>query len=241
MQLHTLSLVLLGLHLLADFHLQGEMLAREKRQRLAALLLHGLVYSACMALPLMWDTSLWPITLVLSASHLLVDAIKGKAWHEAGEQKEILLFFADQGLHLVMLVLCCQVFFANQASSFLPNINREAVKWAVLLLLITKPANITMKLVLARFASLGQAGDTAHTSPVPGAGALIGSLERVLVAILLGLTQFAAIGLVFTAKSIARFDRIAKDQGFAEYYLIGSLLSLLLVIAAWLVLFSWIA
>ena len=42
--------------------------------------------------------------------------------------------------------------------------------------------------------------------------------------------QFAAIGLVFTAKSIARFDRISKDQGFAEYYLIGSLFSIISVL-----------
>ena len=42
--------------------------------------------------------------------------------------------------------------------------------------------------------------------------------------------QYSAVGLVLTAKSIARksiarYDRISKDQSFAEYYLLGTLLS----------------
>ena len=48
--------------------------------------------------------------------------------------------------------------------------------------------------------------------------------------ILLHMGQYAMIGLVLTAKSIARFKRIQQDQGFAEYYLIGTLLSTLISI-----------
>ncbi|HGA3551072.1 TPA: DUF3307 domain-containing protein [Streptococcus agalactiae] len=45
------------------------------------------------------------------------------------------------------------------------------------------------------------------------------------------------IGLVFTAKSIARYDKISKSQVFAEYYLIGSLFSIISVlITHWLLL-----
>ncbi len=35
---------------------------------------------------------------------------------------------------------------------------------------------------------------------------------------------------MFTAKSIARYDKIAKNQAFAEYYLIGSLFSIICVL-----------
>lgn len=63
-----------------------------------------------------------------------------------------------------------------------------------------------------------------------GAGALIGTLERVISFALLISGQIAVIGLIFTAKSIARFDRIQKDQRFAEYYLIGSLSSLIICV-----------
>jgi hypothetical protein len=44
------------------------------------------------------------------------------------------------------------------------------------------------------------------------------------------LKQYAAIGLIFTAKSITRYDKIAKDPAFAEYYLVGTLFSLLISI-----------
>lgn len=57
------------------------------------------------------------------------------------------------------------------------------------------------------------------------AGALIGFMERLIIIIFLSLQQYAAIGLVLTAKSIVRYDRISKDQEFSEYYLIGTLYS----------------
>lgn len=41
----------------------------------------------------------------------------------------------------------------------------------------------------------------------------------------ISLEQYSAVGLVLTAKSIARYDRITKEQDFAEYYLLGTLLS----------------
>ena len=43
--------------------------------------------------------------------------------------------------------------------------------------------------------------------------------------IFISIGQYSAIGLVLTAKSIARYDKIAKDPEFAEYYLLGTLLS----------------
>lgn len=62
------------------------------------------------------------------------------------------------------------------------------------------------------------------------AGSLIGTLERLLIAIMMLLGQYAAIGLIFTAKSITRYDRISKDPSFAEYYLVGTLMSALFAI-----------
>ncbi|GMA43371.1 hypothetical protein GCM10025853_08280 [Tetragenococcus halophilus subsp. halophilus DSM 20339] len=49
--------------------------------------------------------------------------------------------------------------------------------------------------------------------------------------------QYAAIGFVLTAKSIARYNKIAEDPKFAEYYLLGTLLSSLLVIASFTIIF----
>lgn len=71
-----------------------------------------------------------------------------------------------------------------------------------------------------------------------GAGATIGILERIVIGVCMIMGQFASIGLVFTAQSIARYNKISESPAFAEYYLIGSLFSILSVfIAAWICFF----
>ncbi len=62
-------------------------------------------------------------------------------------------------------------------------------------------------------------------------------LERLIIVIFLSINQYSAIGLVLTAKSIARYDRISNDQAFAEYYLLGTLLSTIMVIVTYLLVF----
>lgn len=75
------------------------------------------------------------------------------------------------------------------------------------------------------------------TETIQGAGANIGTLERILAALLLSVDQYAALGIIFTAKSITRYDKISKDPAFAEYYLIGTLFSIFAVILTYLVIF----
>ncbi|MDU0431269.1 hypothetical protein QVA60_12760, partial [Staphylococcus chromogenes] len=70
-----------------------------------------------------------------------------------------------------------------------------------------------------------------------GAGAMIGTLERIVIGICMVMGQYASIGLVFTAKSIARYNKISESPAFAEYYLIGSLFSILSVFLAYWICF----
>lgn len=66
-------------------------------------------------------------------------------------------------------------------------------------------------------------------SGVEGAGALIGFLERALTLTFVLANQYTALGLVLTAKSIARHEEL-KKKDFAEYYLIGTLSSVLFAV-----------
>lgn len=100
------------------------------------------------------------------------------------------------------------------------------------IILITKPVNIVFKLFFNKY----QVTEGEEELTVTGAGALIGQLERLIMGIFLLMGQFTAIGLVFTAKSIARYDKISKSQAFAEYYLIGSLFSIISVLLAYILL-----
>ena len=60
-------------------------------------------------------------------------------------------------------------------------------------------------------------------------GRAIGVLERALILTLVLLGQFGALGLVVAAKALARFKAL-EDRDFAEYFLIGTLASLLLAL-----------
>ena len=59
------------------------------------------------------------------------------------------------------------------------------------------------------------------------AGLTIGVLERIFTLTFVLTGQYTAIALIFTAKSIARFEEL-KDRRFSEYYLIGTLSSILI-------------
>ena len=39
----------------------------------------------------------------------------------------------------------------------------------------------------------------------------------------IAMNQYTAMGMVLTAKSIARYDQITREQTFAEYYLIDAM------------------
>ena len=82
--------------------------------------------------------------------------------------------------------------------------------------------------VLHPFAQLVRG--TEDTPGMESAGRYIGWLERALLYGLIVLGSPDAAAVVVAAKSIARFPSFSKEQ-FAEYYLIGTLLSLLIAAA----------
>lgn len=61
------------------------------------------------------------------------------------------------------------------------------------------------------------------------AGAVIGVLERIFTVTLVLLGQYSAVAIVFAAKSIVRFGE-ARERRFAEYYLVGTLSSILVAV-----------
>lgn len=150
---------------------------------------------------------------------------------------EGIAFLVDQALHLFAIVILYQQIGGNlstlsplaQAPSFV-----YFSQQLLFLITVTKPVNIIFKLFFSKYQVVEEAIETEQT--ISGAGALIGQLERLIMGILLLLGQFTAIGLVFTAKSIARYDKISKSQAFAEYYLIGSLFSIISVLVLYVLL-----
>ena len=79
--------------------------------------------------------------------------------------------------------------------------------------------HLFVKFILRKF-------DLPEGSGLEKAGAMIGYLERALILTFILVKEYMAIGLVLTAKSITRFEEL-KDRSFSEYFLIGTLSSVL--------------
>lgn len=213
-------------HVLADFQLQSQRMADLKSRRLKFLILHlGIV-----ALPLLILALILPQYLVFFGlvwlSHAAIDFLKYKSnsWVES-HQLDRTAFLVDQALHgAVILIL--YLLFAGKSGlpSWLPY---PLVQAAFFLVLTGKPINVVFKLFFSKY----QAGQDDQET-IAGAGAMIGILERLIMALSLIFGQFTSIGLIFTAKSIARYNKISESQAFAEYYLIGSLFSMISVLLA---------
>jgi hypothetical protein len=69
-----------------------------------------------------------------------------------------------------------------------------------------------------------------QNEPEDKMGAFIGTLERILTILLVGLESYTAVGFVVTMKSIARYDRVQREKAFAEYFLAGTMLSMLIAL-----------
>ncbi|HQJ33055.1 MAG TPA: hypothetical protein PLO13_06820 [Anaerolineaceae bacterium] len=139
--------------------------------------------------------------------------------------------------------------------------------WLTLLLLIWKPGNISLDILFEKYSSAAkeenrrldqkasqeqqsveltdnnqpsdqQKNNQADSSEVEGAGAWVGTFERIIMVLFASLGQYAAMGLLIAAKSMARYDKISKSSAFAEYYLIGTLYSVLFALVAYLFVFK---
>lgn len=71
-----------------------------------------------------------------------------------------------------------------------------------------------------------EADDAGQIGGLADAGLRIGWLERFLMLSAFLVQAWAALGLVLAAKSVFRFEDLRKGRRHAEYFLIGTLVSL---------------
>ncbi len=207
MKLSDITILFLIIHFVADFYLLSIWLGAEKESKDKALAWHTVVYATVMLLSalaltlIQGDPRMMWAGLTLSSLHAaaaLLKQIISKTKRMEKPNAQAWLYLSDQ-----LLLILCAVFITNRFTAALP-IPGLTLRWILLLSLIHKPANVSFKKMLSKYEASGDAG---KPDTLPGAGAVIGSLERVLCAIFIGLGQYASIGLIYTAKSIARFKR----------------------------------
>jgi len=102
-------------------------------------------------------------------------------------------------------------------------------------LLVSNEANHLLRMLLAglRVGPQAGAGDTSSMTAADrreyNTGRVIGILERIIIYVAVLTGEIAAIGLVLAVKGFARFKEM-DHRPFAEYVLVGTLLSLLLAV-----------
>lgn len=238
----TLLAVLLA-HVLADFPLQTDSLVKAKNDGAKGFLTHGAIHFATVnvALLLFAHITLWslPTQSILVAYvllHVALDYMKQLYLRVRQVPDSTGPFVVDQALHVLTAVA---VTWALTRVSW--GEVRAAAFWTdrmrqdVLLVAVTYAAVIFAGGYLVR--SMTRSLTEEMTAPagedkdaLRNAGLYIGWLERFLVLTALLVQSPAMIGLILTGKSIARLGEL-KGPKFAEYFLIGTFLSLSLAIS----------
>jgi len=220
MDIYLIKLIIA--HLIGDFFLQPNAWVKEKeikKLKSTKLYLHIAVHIVLIFL-IFLSFGVWKVALLIGLIHFVIDALKLLLQTSKNAR---LLFFIDQVLHFISIVVVWHLFYKGSLDiSFL----NETKTWIFIsgALFLTMPTSITMRVIIARWIP-----DNQPDSPksLQNAGKYIGILERVLIFVFILTNHFEAVGFLLAAKSIFRFGDLkeAHDLKLTEYVLIGTLLS----------------
>ncbi|WP_374432537.1 DUF3307 domain-containing protein [Tabrizicola sp.] len=238
-------IALLFAHTLADFVLQSDWMVASKRNPLA-LGLHGLIVGATAVAA---TGTVHPALLALALVHVGIDVGKLILTSQWKGSAGFGPFMIDQALHLVSLValtLWLPDLWAN--GLWAPGAITTGDDGGILgtgfwseeiavpvsqlpalmvlmtgLILATRAGGFAVGLLMEPFAPHLGKGDASKS--LPGAGRVIGYLERGLIFALVLFGQAQGVGLLIAAKSILRFGAVKDDRRLSEYVIIGTLAS----------------
>jgi Protein of unknown function (DUF3307) len=235
-------------HLLTDFVFQTSHLVQQKKNGHAVgYFKHGAVHYLCavlaaalflpgVALSLRFQVTLIALTLV----HLSIDFCKIQFAKSHPFADGAIAFVVDQVVHFITIVLAAcwieRTPLASIARAGLQALREQSNRILFLLvvyLLVIFACGYLIRFVtkpMMRHIAMGKQ-HTPNSPPgetpaqLSNAGMYIGWLERFMVLTALLLHSPATVGLIIAAKSIARYPQFHREQ-FAEYFLIGTLLSI---------------
>jgi hypothetical protein len=244
--MQTLARAILALylaHLLADFSLQSTSIVKDKKAgKTAAYLKHGFIH--CLASVVITglfivgssrSLRLYVVILGLAVTHLVIDGVKVALTKAQLIADDAMAFVLDQILHLLTVSVAAWIFVGSPPIS---DLFAEFGKFRtfgnrVLFLVVVYVGVIFAGGYLIRFLTkplmLDKPESSEETNSLRNAGLYIGWLERFLVLTAILLQSPEAAGLILAAKSIARYPEL-KSVKFAEYFLIGTLLSISLAV-----------
>ncbi len=252
-------ILLVFAHTLADYVFQWPALVERKRSEdLRAYFFHVLVFFVFAGLfTFAWLDWRWTVVIaVLTIVHGIQDWVK-IFWQK---KKPAIGFWLESGdlvLHLSMIVGAVILF-----ASFIPEVNKSSILKTIYaqnifleialygsaFAFIIRGGTALVRSLLDQIGKMppkqshliGFLSDSEAEESTNGGGKeynvgrVIGNLERALLLIFTIAGNYAAIGFVIAAKSVARFKDL-EDHNFAEYYLVGTLISTFIAIITGLV------
>jgi hypothetical protein len=242
-----LFLTVLLAHLLGDFPLQSSRMVRAEHQRVRAYLAHGaihlLVLVVCVAgfsrLELLTSFWFWMAACAYIAIHLGIDRAKQGLVNTAKLADSATVFLLDQVLHVCTIIALAWCLIRPTWATLRSQLSWSAATGekvleagVVYVVVIFAGGYLIRYLTRNLSAGIKKPGETAEQ--VENAGMYIGWLERFLVVTAILVQSPSMVGLILTGKSIARFPEL--KERFAEYFLIGTLLSIGLAVLGGLVL-----
>ncbi len=232
--MYYLFIILLTAHVFTDYLFQNDRMVEQKRNgNKFAIFSHSGLYtivSVFLILPwLSFDKILGII--IISLLHGFIDILKTWILNKT-KRIQFEVEVLDQIIHIftiwvVVIILARNMSIGESQLKFLSFINHPYyflfLIYMSAVVFLTRGANIFIKLLFEKVKK-------AKNKKIDKTGRLIGNLERLLIFIMILSNQWAAIGFIITAKSIARFENIKEKKQFAEYYIIGTLSSTLIAI-----------
>ena len=224
-----LALTLLAAHLMGDFVLQTEQMARGKR-RPGWLFLHvAIIVVLSYALVGHWFSFLIP--LVIGVSHAIIDSIKARVPGGAT------VFVIDQLAHFAVIgAIALFASFFGTVSFWTVLFGKTY--WVILAFVCGVILTVRTGGLLVGFwvqpylEEMRAAGAQPETTfklirGLTNGGRLIGQWERALIFLFVGMGLPGSVGFLVAAKSIFRFGELKERENRmeAEYITIGTLMS----------------
>jgi hypothetical protein len=221
-------------HIVADYVLQWDGLARWKSERLSGVIVHGgivLVVTWLLSLP--YTREWWPYALLIGLTHTLIDALRTRVGRVSG-RTALGLFLLDQALHLAIILAMLSLSGYLVQGQIVEAVVHQAQDVRLLTFLIgytfiTMPAGI-----IVRFLVQGLVAST-EAEALPSTNKYIGILERGLMTTLVIVGQFALIPLVAAPRLVCDGPRV-RENGMTSSYVAELLASAAAAIAVGLAL-----
>ena len=242
LQLSSALLAILLAYFAADSVLQFNRQAFNGKTPFVRSLIYGLIHFGFLLLSLaIFDRAalepsgrqLWIIGYLVVAALIDYGQIKIAAAYEG--QDVLWLYLGAQILHvctvLILVLLLIGISSPTIATivDFFDSIGNKALSALTIYVGTVFAGGFLIPQLTRPLADHIRRSEVAKGG-LPNAGMYIGWLERFLIVTAVLMQSPPTVGLILAGKSIARFPEM-KDPRFAEYFLIGTLLSVTIAIA----------